>query len=96
MVDRELGKFVDPQGLTMAGGDGLAPDAGTLQRVPVKRYSLYSRFEYELSSDITAFVEGSYGQRKSGRINDSLQYALFGKPLSRPTTRSCPPASATS
>jgi iron complex outermembrane receptor protein len=78
LVDRQVGKFVDPNGLTMAGGDGLPPDSGTLQRVPVKRFSLYSRFEYDVTDDITAFVESSYGERKSGRVNDSLQYALFG------------------
>lgn len=78
LVDRQPGNLISPANRTMVGGDGLAQDAGTLQRVPVERGAFYTRFGYDLTDNMQAFFEGSYGMRKSGRVQDGLQYALYG------------------
>lgn len=82
LVDRQVGSFLNPANRTMVGGDGLPQDAGTLQRVPVERAALYSRFEFDINDSLTTFFEGSYGTRKSGRAQDGLQYALTGSSTS--------------
>lgn len=82
LIPRQTGDYISPNGQTMAGGEGLAHDAGTLLRVPVERYSFYTRFQYDFTDTLTGFAELNYGGRKSGRVQQEIQYALSGSATS--------------
>lgn len=50
---------------TMVGGDGANTSADGVGLAPVKRYSGFAHLDYEISNDLSVFVEGSYSQVKS-------------------------------
>lgn len=47
-------------GLTQVGGDGINPGRFTELETPLKRENVYSRLSYDLTDNVSAFLEGSY------------------------------------
>jgi outer membrane receptor protein involved in Fe transport len=78
LVNWETGGFIDDGARLMAGGEGLATDDGVLLRVPVERESVYGRFQYELTNNLNAFVEASYGRRDATNSQATLGNSWIG------------------
>jgi hypothetical protein len=78
LVDWQTGRFIDNDARLMAGGEGVAPDEGILMRVPVERQVLYGRFQYDLTSSITGFVEASYGNLEASNSQGTVSNSLLG------------------
>ena len=72
LTNWQVGDYLDTGSYIMAGGDGLNPDHGTPIRLPVERYSLYSRFQYDFTDRLEGFAEASYGVRKASNEQRGL------------------------
>ena len=72
-------------GLTQIGGDYIPTYASANITVPVERYSINAHADYDLTEDISVFVDGTYGH-VSGEL---LQTAFFsaGIPMFAPPCR---------
>lgn len=57
-------------GLTQIGGDGINPGRYTELETPLKRENVYSRVSFDLTDNVTAFLEGSYA--RSQTVNSFL------------------------
>lgn len=54
------------------GSDGQSTYAESLLRTPVERYAVYGHMSYELSDNINATLEASYGARSSSAVGPVL------------------------
>jgi len=70
----QYGQFAGP--LFMIGGDGHERNpflSSLLLKVPVERYSLYGSLNYELTDNISAFVDLSYGHVKGTTYSSTFR-----------------------
>ena len=70
----QYGQFAGP--LFMIGGEGHERNpflSSLLLKVPVERYSLYSSLGYELTDDINAFLDVSYGHVKGTTYSSTFR-----------------------
>ncbi|MCP5143372.1 MAG: TonB-dependent receptor [Gammaproteobacteria bacterium] len=72
LVDYDPGKYASGSNFLPfqghSGGDGSSVYDSLKIRVPVERYSLFGHVDYDLTDNIQAFVEGSYGKRSSTNV----------------------------
>ena len=70
----QYGDFAGP--LFMIGGEGHERNpylSSLLLKVPVERYSIYSSANYELTDDLKAFVDVSYGKVKGTTLSSTFR-----------------------
>ena len=78
LVDWRTGAFLDDAARLMAGGEGVAPDDDVLLRVPVQKEAFYSRFSYDLTNNLTGYVEASFGSRDADNSQATLGNSWIG------------------
>ena len=76
----QRGQFWSPSGLFMIGGDGsdqFYGYTGIRIKPPVERFSLYSHTDFDLTNDIKAFAELSFGQSVGRSVSAQTRDALL-------------------
>jgi len=58
-----------PGGIMAEGGDGPYTGGQAVLAVPLKRHNIFARARYDLTDDVTGFLEASYAQQESNNQN---------------------------